>query len=143
MSDLACRIAGEARRVGLLRVLWERREQLTLERLERLLRCDVFGDLLAAITLDELRAAQPDGAGLAIRRGESVEDAILRVFRTRPVVWLRSGFFIERMGLPRWTVQALLADLVERGQLVRCGRTSSTRYRLADESSAQGALRRS
>jgi hypothetical protein len=142
MAEQALMLAGEARRASLVIVIWQLREKLTLDRLDKLLSNDDFGEELAAITLAEILASRPEGAGLAIRRGESVEDAVMRVFRTRPAVSLSSGFFVRHMGLARWTAQALLADLADRGYLDRSGKTSSaTRYRLATCSDLQPAVR--
>ena len=66
-------------------------------------------------------------------RCESVEDAVMRVFRARPGIWLSSGFFVKHLGLPRWTAQGMLAALAEGGRLIRAGMTSATRYCLAED----------
>jgi len=63
------------------------------------------------------------------------EDAVLRVFRDARGAWLSSGIVRRQLGLKRWTVQKLCADLAERGLLIRRGRTSATRYCLADSAS--------
>ena len=72
---------------------------------------------------------------LRVRPGESEETAILRLFRQARDQWFSSRFFVRRLGLNRWTAQKLCAELAERGLLVRQGRTSGTRYRLADSAS--------
>jgi hypothetical protein len=130
MTDPAHALAFEARRRSLLTVLWQRRHELTLEQLDELMHAGELGRDLGAITLAELLSA-PSPLGLAPRAGEPVEAAVLRVFRALPRARLTSGFFVRHMGLRRWTAQKLLADLAERGQLIREGKTSGTRYRLA------------
>lgn len=139
MTDPAHALAFEARRKSLLAVVWQRRGELTLEQLDVLMHAGELGRDLGALTLAELlTAARP--LELVARAGEPIEAAVLRVFRARPQEWLTSGFFVRYMGLQRWTAQKLLADLAEQGQLIRAGRTSGTRYRLARAQERVGSL---
>jgi hypothetical protein len=126
-------LAVEARRAELLAVLAELGAKLTLARLDDLLQ-GKYGEDLGALTVGLLREST-QRRSLLPDRGESIEDAVMRVFKGQPGRRLSSGFFTRHMGLRRWTAQALLADLAERGLLEREGRTSATCYRLpaADE----------
>lgn len=104
------------------------RPDLTLEQMDILLD-GRYGACLSKITLLELRQAKARPM-IEVRPGESVEAAVLRVFRQDPTRELSAGFFVRFMWLKRWEAQALLADLATRGKLVRMGKTSSTRYGL-------------
>ena len=126
MSELALAIAQEARRSGLLGVLWQRRAALTLDQLEALLRSSTYGEDLGRLKLSDLFKLS-----VSQLPGESAEAAMMRVFRARPDKWLTSRIFIRDMGLRRWVAQRLLSELAERGLLIREGERSTTRYRLA------------
>jgi hypothetical protein len=115
-------LACAARRAALLAALREQRN-LTLAQLDVLLRKADYGEELGQLTVFDLTA--PDLSSL------SPTDAIMWVFRARPGTWLASSFFVHSLGIKRWTAQALLGELVERGELIRVGSTSATRYRLA------------
>jgi hypothetical protein len=135
MREFVFSLANEARRAALVTTLSQQRSKLTLARLDVLM-CDAkYGDDLARLTIEEL--LEPVPRATMIHPGESVEDAILRVFRAQPETWLTSGFFTRYLDLPRWTAQSALGELAERGLLVRHGKTSSTRYRLPPRSSAR------
>jgi hypothetical protein len=136
MSECAVSLAHEARRIGLVAAVREQRRTLTLARLDVLLADRKYGDDLAKITIADLLEPQPRAR--AIHRGESVADAVLRVFRAQPDTWMASSFFTRHLQLPRWTVQAILGELAETGSLLRKGKTSATRYRLAPRSSPRG-----
>jgi hypothetical protein len=130
MSDLAFAIASEARRVALVAAL-RSRPALTVDQLVQLVHAGKYVDDFAELTIAELRGAKlPRLPRLGIRRGESIEDAVMRVFARRQSMWLSSRFFIRHLGLERWTAQNVLAGLAERGLLERRGTTSGTRYRL-------------
>jgi hypothetical protein len=135
---LALIIAREARRTGVLSGLWQLRSKLTMARLDNLLLGD-YGEDLSSITLDELIGPMPKRSA-PVRGLDSIEDAVMAVFRARPGVHLSSGFFTRHLGLERWTAQKLLADLAERGLLEREGKTSGTRYCLAGRSRARARL---
>jgi hypothetical protein len=133
VRDFVFSLAHEARRTSLVTALRQRQGALTLARLDELLCSRKYGDDLAQLTIEELLEPMPRTTMIHPR--ESVEDAILRVFRAQPETWLTSGFFTRYLDLPRWTAQSALGGLAERGLLVRRGKTSSTRYRLAPRSS--------
>jgi hypothetical protein len=135
MGELAVLLAKRARRSALIQAV-RGRPELTIEQLESLLADGDYADELSQITIDEL--LRSDGrTPLEVRPGETVETAVLRVFQQLPARKLASGFFCRYMGLERWTAQKLLADLAERGLLVRSGKTSSTRYGLPNDASAR------
>jgi hypothetical protein len=132
MTDLALALATEARRAGLVTALC-RYPSLTLESLAHLLHSGVYAEELASLTVADLRqAALPEPPPPRIHAGETVEDAVMRVFRGRPGIWTASSFFVRNLKLRRWTAQQVLGDLVEGGLLERRGVTSATRYRLED-----------
>ena len=133
MSDPALLLAKRARRVALIQAL-RGRPELTIEQLHALLTSEEYGEDLRDITIRELVRSDSGDSPLEVRAGESVEQAVLRVFQRLPSRELASGFFCRYMGLERWTAQKMLADLADRGYLVRSGKTSGTRYRLAAES---------
>ncbi|WP_052558990.1 hypothetical protein [Enhygromyxa salina] len=128
----------EARQAALLTALHRMSPRLTLARLDLLLR-DCYGEALAKITVTQLGEATPRAS---IWRGpnQSLEDAVMQVFRARPNEAFSSGFFIRHTGLRRRTAQSLLADLADRGWLEREGKTSGTRYRLAARLIASRAI---
>lgn len=130
-SDRATALAIEARRRGLLTALSQVGAMLTFARLNTLM-IGKYADELAVLTVEQLTEPIPRSP-LLPRPNESIEDAVMRVFKGRPQRQLSSAFFVHHMGLKRWTAQSLLADLAERGLLIRDGKTSGTRYRLADE----------
>ena len=130
MAESAVLLARRARRAALIQAL-RGRPELTIEQLHELLTSDEYGDDLRGITVRELLRSDPGDSPLEVRAGESVEQAVLRVFQRLPSRQLASGFFCRYMGLERWTAQKMLADMAERGLLVRSGKTSGTRYRLA------------
>ena len=130
MSDPAVSLAKRARRVALIQAL-RGRPELTIDQLHWLLSSEEYGEELREITVRELLCSDPGESPLEVRVGESVEQAVLRVFQRLPSRQLASGFFCRYMGLERWTAQKMLADLAEQGYLVRSGKTSGTRYRLA------------
>lgn len=135
MGELAMLLAKRARRAALIQAV-RGRPELTIEQLQALLDDHDYGDELSQITIDELMRADARAA-LEVRPGESIEGAVLRVFQQLPARELASGFFCRYMGLERWTAQKLLADLAERGLLVRSGKTSSTRYGLPADTQAR------
>jgi hypothetical protein len=127
MSDLVFAIANEARRVGLV-VALRSRPALTVD---QLVHEGKYAEDFAKLTVGELRGAKlPTFAALEMQRGESIEDAVMRVFERRQSMWLSSSFFIRHLGIQRWTAQNVLGSLAERGLLERRGTTSGTRYRL-------------
>ena len=128
MSELAEQLARRARHAALIQTV-RGRPDLTIAQLEALLDGD-YADELAEITIDELLRARVPPRPFAMQPGETLDDAILRVFQRLPARSLSSGFFTRNMGLERWTAQKALAELAERGLLVRTGRTSGTRYHL-------------
>jgi hypothetical protein len=128
MGETATLLAKRARRAALIQAI-RGRPELTIEQLQALLDDHDYGDELSEITIEELMRADARAA-LEVRPGESIETAVLRIFQQLPARELASGFFCRYMGLERWTAQKLLADLAERGLLVRSGKTSSTRYGL-------------
>lgn len=130
MAELVLSLAKRARRTALIHAV-RGRPDLTIGQLDALLADSAYADDLSQITIDELLVASTDVRALRIRPGESVERAVLRVFHQLPSQPLASGFFCRYMGLERWTAQKLLADMAERGLLVRSGKTSGTRYRLS------------
>jgi hypothetical protein len=134
MRDIVSSLAHEARRTSLVTALRQQQWALTLERLDELLCSRKYGDDLARLTIGELLEPLPRAM---THPSESSEDAILRVFRAQPETWLTSGFFTRYLDLPRWTAQSVLGELAERGLLVRQGKTSSTRYRMAPRSDAR------
>lgn len=129
MTDRVMALARAARRAGLLAAMSGQRAELSLARLDVLLL--EYGEDLGQLTVSDLMDLACDEFGQV-----SLHDEVMRAFRATPGIWLTSRFFIEQMGLPRWTAQAVLAELAERGCLIRAGVTSSTRYRLAVEDSA-------
>ena len=132
MGELAILLAKRARRAALIQAV-RCRPELTIDQLEALLADRDYGDELSQITIEELLRSDARTA-LEVRTGESIETAVMRVFQQLPARQLASGFFCRYMGLERWTAQKLLADLAERGLLVRSGKTSSTRYNLPNPS---------
>jgi hypothetical protein len=134
MGETAVLLAKRARRAALIQAV-RGRPELTIEQLQALLDDHDYGDELSQITINELMRADARAA-LEVRPGESIEGAVLRVFQQLPARELASGFFCRYMGLERWTAQKLLADLAERGLLVRSGKTSSTRYGLPTHTQA-------
>lgn len=124
-------LAGEARRRGLLAALTRIPGTMMLAGLTVLTR-GRYADELAEFSVEQLTERVPRRI-LMPRAGESIEDAIMRVFRALPRHQLGSRFFMRRMGLQRWTVAPLLAELAERGWLVRAGKTSDTVYWLAPQ----------
>lgn len=138
MAELAVSLAKRARRAALIQAV-RGRPELTIGQLDVLLANGTYAAELSQITIDDLLGAEDLGTALLVRPGESVERAVLRVFEQLPGRPLASGFFCRYMGLERWTAQKLLAEMAERGVLIRSGKTSGTRYRLA---SSRPPLRR-
>ena len=128
MSEFAFALASKARRRSLLAALRSHPE-LTVGQLDRLVHVGEYADDLAQLTVAELLDPKLEKPALAIAVGESVEDAIMRVFQGREDTWIASSFFTRHMGLSRWVAQKALADLAARGLLERTGVTSGTRYR--------------
>jgi hypothetical protein len=138
MIETAIVLAEQARRAALIQAV-RGRPGLTIEQLQALTAKGVYAQELQQITVsDLLRPHSIRSSALEIKSGESLEDAVLRVFHQLPERQLASGFFCRYMGLERWTAQKMLADMADRGLLVRSGRTSGTRYELPDESVARG-----
>jgi hypothetical protein len=135
MGETAMLLAKRARRAALIQAV-RGRPELTIEQLQALLDDHDYGDELSQITIEELMHADARAA-LEVRPGESIEHAVLRVFQQLPARELASGFFCRYMGLERWTAQKLLAEMAERGLLVRSGKTSSTRYGLRSHAQAR------
>ena len=117
------------------------RPGLTLAQLDRLMKESPHGAELGMLRVGELieqsRRETFEPRAAFIRPGETPDVAIMRAFRMRGDVWLASGYFRRLLGLPRWTVQKLLGELVENGRLDRRGVTSGVRYRLAKSSEAR------
>jgi hypothetical protein len=134
VRDFVFSLADEARRTSLVKALRQQQGALTLARLDELLGSRKYGDDLARLTIEELLELPRT---TTIDLGEPIEAAVLRVFRAQPETWLSSGFFTRHLDLPRWTAQSILAKLAEHGLLVRRGKTSGTRYRLATRSRAR------
>jgi len=103
-----------------------------MQQLLRLLSSSPFGAELGEITIRDLLSASPSQHPLERMPGETLEQAILRVFARAPHERLTSGFFCRYMDLERWTAQKVLADMAARGLLIRSGKTSGTRYSLPD-----------
>jgi hypothetical protein len=135
VRDFVFSLADEARRTSLVTALRQQQGALTLARLDELLGSRKYGDDLARLTIEEL--LEPPPRATTIDLGEPIEAAVLRVFRAQPETWLTSGFFTRHLDLRRWTAQSVLAELAEHGLLVRRGKTSGTRYRLAPRSRAR------
>ncbi|PRQ03631.1 hypothetical protein ENSA5_13860 [Enhygromyxa salina] len=133
MAEIAVLLANKARRAALIQTV-RGRPELTIEQLEGLLDNGEYAEELQQITVRELVRHQTHTPALEVQAGESVEDAVLRVFHHLPDQRLTSGFFRRYMGLERWTAQKVLADMADRGLLVRSGKTSGTRYSLSQES---------
>lgn len=133
MSELALTLARQARRAGLRTTLLQWQHQLTLEQLDVLLRNSKYRRELASFTITELRRRPPRAQVRA-----NVEQRILDVFARRPSARLSSGYFTRHLRLQRWIAQGMLAELAERGVLVREGKTSGTRYHLAPRSRTRG-----
>ena len=138
MLDTATTLARHARRTALIHAV-RGRPELTITQLQRLLSGGQYADELREITVSELLSAAPARTTLEIHVGESLEQAILRVFHRLPTQQLASGFFCRYMGLERWTAQKVLAEMAEEGLLVRKGKTSGTRYHLPGSSMAEAA----
>lgn len=133
-EDMAIELARRSRRVALLAVLRQQRA-LTLEQLDVLLQGSSYASELRELTVAELLDTNAHTvAVVGPGDGESIEDAIMRVFRRRKFMWLSSSVFVRLLGLQRWTAQQALAELAECGLLERRGTTSATRYRLASAS---------
>ena len=138
MVEVAVVLAEQARRAALIQAV-RGRPGLTIEQLQALIAKGAYAQELQEITVSELlRPHSIRSSALEIKSGETLEDAILRVFHQLPERQLASGFFCRYMGLERWTAQKMLAEMADRGLLVRSGKTSGTRYALADDSSARG-----
>lgn len=140
MVDTATSIARNARRTALIHTV-RGRPELTIAQLERLLSNSEYANELGQITVSELFGEAPKEAAITVQSGESLEEAILRVFHNLPAKQLASGFFCRYMGLQRWTAQKALAQLAEQGLLVRTGKTSGTRYQLPRSRPSSGASR--
>ncbi|KIG19067.1 hypothetical protein DB30_05971 [Enhygromyxa salina] len=113
------------------------RPGLTIEQLQALIAKGAYARELQEITISELlRPHAIRSTALEVKSGESLEAAILRVFHQLPERQLASGFFCRYMGLERWTAQKVLAEMADRGLLVRSGKTSGTRYVLAYDRAA-------
>lgn len=133
MTELATELATAARRRGLVAALHEC-PLLTIDQLRWLVERGEHRLLLGDITVAELLSF---GGHEDRRFGESPTDAILRICHARRGEWLASSEFRGATALPRWSLQALLGELVGRGLLERRGVTSKTRYRVVvtDDSS--------
>ena len=158
LSDHLETILDKAQRKALVAVLYARPD-LTLEALQDFF-AGRYGDTLRTITVGELTAfaAQPDRARLSgappidlqtlelAQRSDGaafdrlVYQAILEATQRGPTlgsdlaseaVAVSAGYLRARVGGPRWKLQSSLRRLVEAGQVVRSGVTSSTRYRAA------------
>ena len=130
-TDLATSIARQARRTGLIQVL-RCRPDMTVTQLMCLVESSKYAEDLRPLQLRDLGDSSDSRL---VRPHASEEDAVLRVFRNARGAWLSSGIVRRQLGLKRWTAQKVCADLAERGLLVRRGRTSATRYRLAESAS--------
>ncbi|PRQ08082.1 hypothetical protein [Enhygromyxa salina] len=133
MVDTAVVLAEQARRAALIQAV-RGRPGLTIEQLQALIAKGTYAQELQEITVSELlRPHSIHSSALEVKSGESLEAAILRVFHQLPDRQLASGFFCRYMGLERWTAQKVLAEMADRGLLVRSGKTSGTRYVLANQ----------
>lgn len=112
-------IAAHARRAGVLVALRARAPTMTLPRLRTLLSGPYAADVAQA------------SLGEVLTTTDEVDAKILGYLRGFPPgTWLGSGQVQRDLHLNRWTAQAKLGQLAERGLLERKGRTSGTRYRL-------------
>lgn len=129
MADLALELASTARRAGLIFAL-RRQDELTLEQLDHLIHEGKYKDELTELTVTDVLDRAPVPLPIyRVLEHETVEDAVMRVFRTHQTMWLSSGFFRRMFDLPRWTAQKILVELAEAGLLERRGSTAATRYR--------------
>ena len=101
---------------------------MPLTQLIRLVSSGKYAAEMRDLKVEELLRA-PDM--LRVTPAETIEHAVLRVFRKFDHQWLSSGFFVRYLGLERWTAQRICGELAARGLLERRGRTSATRYRCA------------
>ena len=71
-----------------------------------------------------------DGLARAMRlRGPEFDACVLMVIREAPGI-VGAAYLRNRVGGPRWKLQASLGRLADAGEVERSGTTSATRYRL-------------
>lgn len=129
-GELVVTLAHAARREGILCTLWQRRGDLTLERLGELLHGSGYAEDIGQLTVGELI----DRAPWRGTNKDRLVQAFLRRFEHQPNDPLTSQYFVRCFGISSWTAQKILGDMAERGLLRREGRTSDTRYRLTSRS---------
>jgi hypothetical protein len=109
---------------------------MPLPQLIHLVSSGKYADDLGKLRIDELnRSPKPLLGG---GPGETIEHAVMRVFRAAEDQWFSSGFFVRHLGLNRWTAQSICGELAHAGLLERRGRTSGTRYRLVVVARGEG-----
>jgi len=98
----------------------------------RQLKCLVLGAAAlcegGVVRVEDLEDGGEPGLPVARPVGGSAEDLLLGALRRRGGG--NTAFLVRETGLPRRTVQRVLADLVRTGGVLRGGRGPSTRYRL-------------
>ena len=143
MSETVATLAQQARRAGVVAAVRDL-PRITLGELSQAMNADgPYAEILRTITVAELQDPGTTTPCWRMRNGEPElpKDTILRIFRNNPSHVYASGFFVELLGLPRWTVTALLGELVEAGQIDRRGRAGATRYRFSTEESSSDRSR--
>src|SRR5680860_916890 len=99
--ELMLASSGDVRREAVITAL-RGRPEITLGQLEELARSDTYGCVLEQITVADL--CETNGWDPRRRPDDKLEDAALLIFRWRPSQWLASSVFVQRLGIPRWTV---------------------------------------
>ncbi|EDM77448.1 hypothetical protein PPSIR1_38074 [Plesiocystis pacifica SIR-1] len=141
MTPSAISLAESAQRSAVVLVL-RRSPELTLADLANWTEDSPYSAVLGSLSVAELansglepvEPVRPRDPHLPkARSGEALEVTIMRAFRSQPGRRLASGTLVRTYGLKRWTIQRVLKDLVQSGQLQRAGKTSSTRYWVADD----------
>jgi len=132
-------IAKQARRAGVAAGL-RQLPSLSLANLSRLMQESPYAEDLGELTVAELRDGKQSCGRMRLcpRVGEPLDQTILRAFRADPKHRFSSSFFTTELSIPRWTAQKTLGALVDRGLLIRTGKTGSTRYRLAKDETPCG-----
>lgn len=129
---LADELARQARRAALVTTLRSLGREISIGQLDRLL-AGPYGTDLAAIAVSELWPPRPSSPPrAATRTRDDLRRAVLELARStslpRPSSWFRAQL---GEAVHRWTMQAVLGELVESGLMLRTGQTSATRYKLA------------
>jgi DNA-binding IscR family transcriptional regulator len=131
VTEPCIELTDDVRREAVITTLC-RRPEITLGQLEELARSDEYASVLEQITVADLWETRE--LGPRRRPDDDLEEAALRIFEWHPSQWLASSVFVQRLGIPRWTVLSVLSSLCERGLVERKGNTSATRYRLRADS---------